>query len=167
MAAASDAPATDAPVEPDFLPIDWSLDASQAACRTAAAARLPNTLHTAFMSAVKKQKVLVQLGKGVIDVETEAAKRFETPRPRRKQKGKGDEPASDGKGGDGAEGDTAKPEKSGVPLGMQGWGEGKLDTCREAQLLLALVENSLSMPHADEKDKALFAKQQLMRRYEF
>eukprot|EP00965_Chrysotila_dentata_P175908 5807302-Pleurochrysis_carterae.AAC.1 len=46
---------------------------------------------------------------------------------------------------------------------MTGWGESKLEGVTEANLLLALAENGLVQPPADEEDKAMWAKQQLMR----
>eukprot|EP00965_Chrysotila_dentata_P068435 2263065-Pleurochrysis_carterae.AAC.1 len=74
-----------------------------------------------------------------------------TPDPSQKKDNNKDREGGGEKVGEG------KETKSAVPLAMQGWGEGKLETVSEAQLPLALVENNLPLPLPDEKQKAGWA----------
>eukprot|EP00965_Chrysotila_dentata_P067076 2220221-Pleurochrysis_carterae.AAC.2 len=64
---------------------------------------------------------------------------------------------NEGKSGGGTTG-------SGIPRKLAGCAEISLDKCTEAKLLIALAENGLDQPPANERDKAGWAKQQLLRR---
>eukprot|EP00965_Chrysotila_dentata_P029298 973882-Pleurochrysis_carterae.AAC.1 len=131
------------------------------------------------MSATKKHKLLVQLGasalaeivavddggSGVNGKEDGGGGRTSL---RRQRKNEAEAPAAAPGAAPSAAAPAAAPAvavpRSGVPIGLQGSGVGKLDAVSEKNLLLALVENGLPLPLPEEKEKAAYAKQQLLRK---
>ena len=52
---------------------------------------------------------------------------------------------------------------SGIPHGLDGVGEGKINKCSEEQLLACLAEHGLEPPSVDVQDKSLYAKKLLFK----
>eukprot|EP00965_Chrysotila_dentata_P111782 3696433-Pleurochrysis_carterae.AAC.1 len=112
------------------------------------------------MNAIKRQKVLIVQRQQQDDVANLAEQ----------SNGKERDELRDRSGGTGHAGNAAEKAlvptppavaKSGVPQGLVGWGQSKLDNVAEANLQLALIENGLPQPQATEPNTALWAKNQL------
>eukprot|EP00965_Chrysotila_dentata_P011588 379191-Pleurochrysis_carterae.AAC.1 len=121
------------------------------ACTDAGLVRKPGAVHQAYMQAVRE---LNQLNVNDDDGMGDKGKNgvcSDKPRTRRRS-GRG----GGGDGGTGEEGtEDAVPKTSGTPKRLANWGAGRLDTCTEAQLVLALTENKLSQPPAHVQNSSL------------
>eukprot|EP00965_Chrysotila_dentata_P095409 3153984-Pleurochrysis_carterae.AAC.1 len=122
------------------------------------------------MSATKKHNLLVQLGASalaeIIAVDDggsgvnckEDGSGGRTSLRRQRKNAEAEAPAAAPGAAPAAAAPAAAPAaavpRSGVPIGLQGSGVGKLDAVMEENLLLALVENGLLLPLPEEKEKA-------------
>eukprot|EP00965_Chrysotila_dentata_P226810 6195644-Pleurochrysis_carterae.AAC.1 len=149
-------------VDPPAKSLDLNFTLSDgAACDTATAARKPAALHAAYMAAVRKQSATVPIPPAKsVDLTVEPTN-VQSLRPRR-QSAEGEHQTTTRRTEDIAD-DAAKPKTSGIPKGLAFWGESKLETRTEEQLLLALTENGMEQPPADESDNSGWAKNALLR----
>eukprot|EP00965_Chrysotila_dentata_P004376 142384-Pleurochrysis_carterae.AAC.1 len=138
------------------------------ACR-AAVSRKPGSVHSAYAYACSKQNaIIIDLVPGA---SAENGGRYATrnggvapPGIPWANSGSGAAlPPGGSDAGSNAGAATAKSTTSGVAKGLAGMGEISLERFSEGELLLALTENKLSQPPADEADKSGWAKQQLLR----